>query len=272
MRAADRARPWRSPAPSGPSPVPRCRSGGGAGPSRSGRSAAPWPWAPAKRWPGPVRSPARSLPCGSGSRSAGRWRRRSAGSPSGSPALGPIPIGTATGAVGGAIGPAAAEGGARPGGRPRCRAAGGAPAGRARLRRRRRQQSWPTGSLSAAIFRDAQVSLLAERADAADLPFVVPLEARTRYVGIDYVRQLAAVVGGTYVAGAADVGIVADLDALAGPEFDPGRCGPAGPRVLRAHHPVRARHRAGVAAVGAARATCSTARSSPARWARPTCR
>ena len=33
----------------------------------------------------------------------------------------------------------------------------------------------------------------------------------------------------------------------------PGRGGPAGPRVLRAHHPVRARHRAGVAAVGAAR-------------------
>ena len=80
--------------------------------------------------------------------------------------------------------------------------------------------------LSAVLFRDAQVSLLAERAAAADLPFVVPVEARTRYVGTEYVRQLAAVVGGRYVAGAADVGIVADLDALAGPELDPAGVDP----------------------------------------------
>jgi hypothetical protein len=80
--------------------------------------------------------------------------------------------------------------------------------------------------LSALIFRDAQVSLLAERVPAEDLPFVVPLEARTRYVGTDYVRELAGVLGGTYVAGAADVGIVASLDELAGPEFDPAAVDP----------------------------------------------
>jgi len=74
---------------------------------------------------------------------------------------------------------------------------------------------------SAAVFRDAQVSLLAERAGAADLPFIVPLESRTRYVGTDYVRALAEVVGGTYERDAADAGIVASLDALAGPELDP---------------------------------------------------
>ena len=45
--------------------------------------------------------------------------------------------------------------------------------------------------LSAAVFRDAQVTLLAVRAKVADLPFVVPLEARSRYVGVDYVRSLA---------------------------------------------------------------------------------
>ena len=45
--------------------------------------------------------------------------------------------------------------------------------------------------LSAGLFRDAQVSLLAERVRAEDLPFVVPLEARSRYVGTDYVRALA---------------------------------------------------------------------------------
>ena len=43
-------------------------------------------------------------------------------------------------------------------------------------------------TLSAVLFRDAQVTLLAERGRAAELPFVVPLVARTGYVGTDYVR------------------------------------------------------------------------------------
>jgi hypothetical protein len=76
-------------------------------------------------------------------------------------------------------------------------------------------------TVSALLFRDAQVTLVAERATPADLPFVVPLVARTRYVGTDYVRDLAAVMGGRYQAAAADVGIVASLDDLAGPDFDP---------------------------------------------------
>jgi len=75
--------------------------------------------------------------------------------------------------------------------------------------------------LSAAVFRDPQVSLLAERARAADLPFVVPLEARGRYVGTSYVRDLAEVIGGVYRPDASDVGIVSSLDELAGPDFDP---------------------------------------------------
>ncbi len=74
---------------------------------------------------------------------------------------------------------------------------------------------------SAAIFRNAQVTLLAERVSPAELPFVVPLESRTRYVGTDYVRALADVLGGTYVRAAHDVGIVPSLDALSGPDFDP---------------------------------------------------
>lgn len=108
-------------------------------------------------------------------------------------------------------------------------------------------------SLAALLFRDAQVSLLAERVNAADLPFVVQLESRSRYVGIGYVRDLAAVLGGEYVAAAPDIGIVASLDELAGPGLRPRFGRPAGPGVLRAHHPVRARHRAGMAALGAAR-------------------
>ncbi|MBA9004008.1 hypothetical protein [Thermomonospora cellulosilytica] len=108
-------------------------------------------------------------------------------------------------------------------------------------------------ALSALVFRDEQVSLLAERVPAEELPFVVPLEARSRYVGTGYVRDLAEAIGGTYTADASDVGIVASLDELAGPEFDPaGVDGPAGAGVLRAHHPLHPRHRSAVAAVGAA--------------------
>jgi hypothetical protein len=81
-------------------------------------------------------------------------------------------------------------------------------------------------ALAAVLFRDPQVSLLAERVRAEELPFVVPLESRTGYVGTGYVRRLAEVLGGTYQADADDVGIVASLDDLAGPQFDPAGVDP----------------------------------------------
>jgi hypothetical protein len=81
-------------------------------------------------------------------------------------------------------------------------------------------------TLSALVFRDAQLSLLAERVDAEELPFVVPLPARSRYVGTGYVRELASVLGGRYVADAQDTGILDSLDRLAGPQFDPGGVDP----------------------------------------------
>jgi hypothetical protein len=81
-------------------------------------------------------------------------------------------------------------------------------------------------TLAALIFRDPQVSLLAERVSAEDLPFVVPLEAHGRYVGTGYVARLAEVLGGTYTREAPDVGIVASIDELAGPDFDPADVDP----------------------------------------------
>jgi hypothetical protein len=80
--------------------------------------------------------------------------------------------------------------------------------------------------LSAAVFRDPQVSLLADSVPAERLPFVVPLEARSRYVGTGYVRDLAAVIGGSYRPDAPDTGIVASLDQLAGPDLDPAAVDP----------------------------------------------
>jgi hypothetical protein len=79
---------------------------------------------------------------------------------------------------------------------------------------------------SAVLFRDPQLSLLAERVKAEDVPFVVPLASQTRYVGTDYVRSLAQVLGGTYSPDVADIGIVASLDELAGPSFDPAGVDP----------------------------------------------
>jgi hypothetical protein len=79
---------------------------------------------------------------------------------------------------------------------------------------------------AAALFRDPQVSLLAERVHADDVPFVVPLASQTRYVGTDYVRSLARVLGGEYTADVADIGIVASLDSLTGPSLDPATVHP----------------------------------------------
>jgi hypothetical protein len=81
-------------------------------------------------------------------------------------------------------------------------------------------------STSAVLFRDPQLSLLAERVKPEDVPFVVPLASQTRYVGTDYVRSLAQVLGGTYTPDVADIGIVASLDELAGPSFDPAGVDP----------------------------------------------
>ena len=139
---------------------------------------------------------------------------------------GPLTVGTVSGAVAGGLGL-----------RPQKVALGpvlGAAVGRAyELRDRAAEPAVVAATsvvafrvLSALLFRDPQLSMLAERVQAEDLPFVVPLESRSRYVGTGYVRQLADVLGGTYTADAADVGIVASLDSLAGPELDPAQVDP----------------------------------------------
>jgi hypothetical protein len=81
-------------------------------------------------------------------------------------------------------------------------------------------------TLMALIFREPQVAMLAEGVSPAELPFIVPVATRESYVGTSYVRELAERIGGDYVADAADVGIVASLDELAGPGFDPTRTDP----------------------------------------------
>ncbi|WP_028059985.1 DUF456 domain-containing protein [Candidatus Solirubrobacter pratensis] len=64
------------------------------------------------------------------------------------------------------------------------------------------------------------VRVMAQEVPAAELRYVVPFEARSKYVGADYVEQLAEVRGGTFRRNPPDVGILASLDALDGPQFD----------------------------------------------------
>jgi hypothetical protein len=70
------------------------------------------------------------------------------------------------------------------------------------------------------------VRIMAEEVPAAELRYVVPFEARSKYVGADYVEQLAKLRGGTFQRNPPDVGILASLDALRGATFDPDRVDP----------------------------------------------
>ena len=70
------------------------------------------------------------------------------------------------------------------------------------------------------------VRVMAEEVPASELRYVVPFEARSRYVGADYVEQLAKVRGGRFRRNPPDVGILASLDSLDGPDFDAHRVHP----------------------------------------------
>jgi len=70
------------------------------------------------------------------------------------------------------------------------------------------------------------VRVMAEEVPASELRYVVPFESRSRYVGADYVEQLAKVRGGTFARNPPDVGILASLDHLDGPTFDAARVHP----------------------------------------------
>jgi hypothetical protein len=70
------------------------------------------------------------------------------------------------------------------------------------------------------------VRVMAEEVPASELRYVVPFEARARYVGGDYVEQLAKARGGAFRRNPPDVGILASLDGLEGPTFEARRVHP----------------------------------------------
>jgi len=75
--------------------------------------------------------------------------------------------------------------------------------------------------MSTVVFPDEQISLLAERVSPEQLPFVLPLAAHSRYIGMGYVEELAERLGRAYVRDTQDVGIIDSLDDLEGPQFEP---------------------------------------------------
>jgi hypothetical protein len=82
-------------------------------------------------------------------------------------------------------------------------------------------------AIAAILYRNRPlVRVMAEEVPAAELRYVVPFESRSRYVGADYVEQLAHVRGGTFRRNPPDVGILAALDHLDGPTFDAQRVHP----------------------------------------------
>ena len=81
--------------------------------------------------------------------------------------------------------------------------------------------------IAAIVYRGRElVRVMAEEVPASELRYVVPFEARSRYVGGDYVEQLAKARGGTFRRNPPDVGILASLDSLEGPTFDASRVHP----------------------------------------------
>jgi hypothetical protein len=81
--------------------------------------------------------------------------------------------------------------------------------------------------LGAWLFRDRRVmSIAAERVPAEEIRYVVPFEAHGGYIGADYFQGLARESDGRFQRNLHDIGIVASLDDLSGPRFDPRAVSP----------------------------------------------
>jgi hypothetical protein len=76
---------------------------------------------------------------------------------------------------------------------------------------------------AAVIWRNReQIAIRAEKVRPEHAPYVVPFAERTRYVGVDYLMRYAETVGAHFLRNPLDIGIIATLDDLVGPTFDPG--------------------------------------------------
>ena len=81
--------------------------------------------------------------------------------------------------------------------------------------------------LAAWLFRDQEVmTLAAERVPIEEIPYVVPFEANSKYIGADYFQDLARTKSGEFKRNAPGAGIVETMETLRGPTFDPDQVDP----------------------------------------------
>ncbi len=77
-------------------------------------------------------------------------------------------------------------------------------------------------SLLLLFFRDSTpVQFIGERVPAEHARYVVPFEARTKYIGAEFMQNLAQEINGAFERNRPDIGIVESLDDLRGSTFDP---------------------------------------------------
>jgi hypothetical protein len=81
--------------------------------------------------------------------------------------------------------------------------------------------------LSALFIRDEEpVRLVGEQISKEQVRYVVPFEANSKYVGVDYMRDLARATDGSFRRNLPGIGLVENVEVLRGPHFDPGRVDP----------------------------------------------
>ena len=69
-------------------------------------------------------------------------------------------------------------------------------------------------------------SLFVVEVEPSQVPFVVPIVSRTREVGADFAKHLAARTHGTFAEDLDDVGLLDEFSVLRGPGFDPAQVDP----------------------------------------------
>jgi hypothetical protein len=81
--------------------------------------------------------------------------------------------------------------------------------------------------LAAWLFRGQEpITISAERVPAGEIRYVVPFEANSNYIGADYFKDLARTEEGEFKRNAPGAGIVATMETMRGPTFDPDQVDP----------------------------------------------
>jgi uncharacterized membrane protein len=75
--------------------------------------------------------------------------------------------------------------------------------------------------LSTILFRGQEnIQMMAERVPREEIKYVVPFEANSNYVGVDYFKDLARSEEGIFIRNSQGVGIVESMDNMHGPAFE----------------------------------------------------